>query len=56
MRRPNVALRQIESPPSPPRLTIALVVAALLIVGMASLYMVQMPGAFSTTLVSMWPF
>jgi hypothetical protein len=54
MGRPNVALRQIERPSS--RLTIALVVAALLIVGMASLYMVQMPGAFSTMLVSMWPF
>ena len=50
MKRPNEAL-QIERP----RLTIALVVAALLIVAVASLYMVQMPGAFSTVL-SMWPF
>ena len=52
----KVALREIERNVGPPRLIIALVVVALMIVGVASLYMVQMPGSLSSMLASMSPF
>ena len=50
----NVALREIERTVGPPRLIVALVVVALMIVGVASLYMVRMPGSFS--MLTMSPF
>ena len=40
----------------PPRLMIALVIAAMLLIGVASLYMVQMPGSLSSMLTSMFTF
>ena len=51
-----MAFREIERTAGPPRLTIVLVVVALMIVGVASLYMVQMPGSLSSMLASMSPF
>jgi hypothetical protein len=37
-------------------LRIALVIAALLIAALASIYMIQMPGSFASTLASMFAF
>jgi hypothetical protein len=47
---------QIPSPAHPPRLRIALVIVALLIAALASIYMIQMPGSFASRLASMFAF
>jgi hypothetical protein len=52
--RLDVPLREIERPAGPRRLMIALVVVALLFVGVASLYMVRMPGSLSSMLASIF--
>jgi hypothetical protein len=40
---------QTPSPAHPPRLRIELVIAALLIAALASIYKIQMPGSFAST-------
>jgi hypothetical protein len=47
---------QTPSPAHPPRLWIELVIAALLIAALASIYMIQMPGSFASRLASMFAF
>jgi hypothetical protein len=50
----NVSIRESERSTGPRRLTIALVVVALLFVAVVSVYMVQMPGSLSSMLASMF--
>jgi len=47
---------QTPSPAHAPRLRIALVIVGLLIVALASIYMIQMPGSFASRLASMFAF
>ena len=38
------------------RLMVAVIILAIVLIGLASLYMVQMPGRLSNTLASMFTF
>lgn len=44
------------SPGRAPRVMIAIVILAMVAIGFASLYMVQMPGSLSSMLASMFTF
>ena len=51
-----MAVRDIDHPSGQPLLIIALVIVAIVIAAVASLYLVQMPGTISSMLTSLMPF
>jgi hypothetical protein len=46
----------VQTSRRPSRLIVVVFIAAMLVIGFASLYMVQMPGSFSSMLTSMLAF